>query len=401
MKIWFFSVYDAPRGHSSRTFDYSLELVKLGHEVTFFASSFNHFSQKNNLDARETHRIENVEGVRVVWLKTFPYKDNGLGRLINAFSFIYRAILVEKTCFNNPDVVFGPSVPLFLGVAASWIAGHRKARFVFEVRDIWPQALIDLGLISKNGLAKHFLRFMERFLYRRSDSIIAVLPFAYRHIYKSCKLTDGKVHWIPNGVRLARYEGIGEYDGGTSNCLRAMYVGGFSSTHDIKTILGAASLLCEEKQNIHFTIIGGGKSKEKNEEFIQKNQLANVTFLGIVPKSEIASAQTNADVLIASVKDTPVYQFGINSNKIFDYLASGRPILFAGNSPNDPVKEADAGISIPPENPKAMAEALKTFLHMKPSERKKLGTNGLNAAKSKYDTRELALKLEKILASLF
>jgi len=172
-----------------------------------------------------------------------------------------------------------------------------------------------------------------------------------------------------------------------------MYLGGFSLTHDVETIIEAARLLKDEK-GFRFVIIGGGSGRDRCEEAVRKYSLDNIVFREPVSKAQIPHVLESADVLIACVKNTPVYQFGINSNKIFDYLGSGRPIIFAGNTPNDPVADARAGLSVPPEDPEALSVALKKIMQMKPLERKRLGDNGLAYARRFLDTRILAAQIE-------
>lgn len=394
LNILYISAYDAPEGNSSRTYDYATELVDLGHNVTLMTSSYSHFTNKERLKGNEKWREEWFGKVRVFWLKTPPYKGNGFKRAVNMVTNAYRALFVGLKLDEKPDVIIGPSVPLFTGLSAFILSKFKKSQFIFEVRDIWPQALIDIGALSKRNPITIVLRMIEIFLYKKAKKIVAVLPYAYKHI---CKygVPHENVIWVPNGVKISRYKNIKSYSGGTKNALAVMYLGGFSLTHDVRTIIEAAKKLKDET-NIKFIIIGGGKGKTQCEKIAKQYSLNNVIFKESVEKKEIPSVLEKADVLIATVKNTPVYQFGINSNKIFDYLGSGRPIIFAGNTPNNPVADAQAGVSIPPEDSIALSNALTRFLKMKPQERQQLGDNGLEYAKQHFDTHLLAKKLEKV-----
>ena len=397
MNIWFISAYDTPEGQSSRTYDYSTELTALGHKVTFFTSSYSHFTHEERLKPSEKWREEWFGKVRVIWLKTIPYKGNGLRRGANMLSNAWRAYWTGRSFKEKPDIIFGPSVPLFTGLSAYFFSRSKKCPFCFEVRDIWPQALIDLGVLSENNPVTWLFRQIEIFLYRHADQIIAVLPFAYKHI---CQygIPSERVAWIPNGVNLKRFADCKPYSGGTTDKLVVMYVGGASTTHGIDTIIETAKYLQEEKNAIvHFIFIGADKQKKYYIDTANTYQIKNIEFRGSIPKSKVAQAQEEADVLVASVKDTPVYQFGINSNKVFDYLASGRPIIFAAKTPNDPVADANAGISIPPDDPEAMVTAIKTILSMSSKKRGIMGENGRKYAETHFDVSLLAKKLEKIL----
>jgi glycosyltransferase involved in cell wall biosynthesis len=400
MNIWFISAYDTPEGQSSRTYDYSTELTAIGHKATFFTSSYSHFTHEEKLKPGEKWREEWFGKVRVIWLKTFPYRDNGLRRGVNMLSNAWRAYWVGRSLKEKPDIIFGPSVPLFTGLSAYFLSRNKRCPFCFEVRDIWPQALIDLGVLSKRSPVTWLFRKIEVFLYRNANKIIAVLPFAYKHICKYGIPTE-RIVWFPNGVNLKRFSDCKPYSGGKANKLIVMYVGGASATHGIDTIIEAAKCMQEDKNGtVHFVFIGADKQKKYYIDTANTYKMKNIEFRGSIPKSKVAQAQEKTDVLVASVRDTPVYQFGINSNKVFDYLASGRPIIFAANAPNNPIADADAGISIPPDDPEAMVVAIKIILSMSPEKRRIMGENGRKYAETHFDVSLLAKKLENILLKI-
>jgi glycosyltransferase involved in cell wall biosynthesis len=125
--------------------------------------------------------------------------------------------------------------------------------------------------------------------------------------------------------------------------------------------------------------------------------LTNVEFRAPVAKSAVPGLQADADVLIACVTDSQSYQFGINLNKLYDYFASGRPVIFSGRAPNDPVAASGTGFSIPPEDPLAMASALEKLASMSPGERAALGCRARAYAEEHFDVRKLATRLENLL----
>lgn len=396
MNIWYLSAYDQPKGQSSRTYDFSRELVKRGHQVTMFTNSYCHFTHVERLEPEEKWKVEDIDGIRVVWLKTIHYKGNGVKRGLNMLSNAWRALEVSRSLPEKPDVVIGPSVPLGTGWAASRIARMKRAAFVFEVRDVWPQALVDLGALRNNSIPYKLLRYLEKYLYQKAHRISAVLPFTWKHVEDSGG-DSTKVCWIPNGANLERFLNLSDYNGGQPP-LAAMYVGGFSITHDVFTILKAAKMLEDKSINgYRFIVIGSGNQRADCEKEAHALNLQNFEFRDPVPKSEIPRLQMGADVLIASVKKTPVYQFGINSNKIYDYLASARPIIFSGDAPNDPIAESGAGISIPPEDPNEMFAALMRLLEMDPAARIELGQRGRRYVESEFDIRKLAERMESLL----
>jgi glycosyltransferase involved in cell wall biosynthesis len=397
MNIWYLSAHDQPKGQSSRTYDFSRELVKRGHQVTMFTNSYCHWTHVELLAPHEKWRIEEIQGIRVVWLRTIHYTGNGFGRGANMISNALRSIQASRTLLDKPDVVIGPSVPLGTGWAASKLAKMRNASFVFEVRDVWPIALVDDGSLSKRNPLYNAFRFLEKYLYRTAKRISATMPFLFKHVSESGSNPE-KVTWIPNGVSFDRFSGFEGYDGGTKLPLVVMYVGGFGTAHDVITIVRAANIFQKKGDDRYrFVIIGDGVKRAECQQEASLNGLLNIEFRDPVPKSDIPRIQMESDILIACVLDSEAYRFGLNLNKIFDYFASGRPVIFAGNAPNDPVVESGAGFSIPPENPDAMVGVLKKFLEMRPKERISMGKKGRCYVENKFDMRKLGDRMESLL----
>lgn len=399
LNIWYLSAYDAPEGQSSRTYDYAIELVNLGHQVTIITSSYDHFTYSERLSDGEKWREEYFGKVRVIWIKTFPYKGNGWQRGLNMLTNAWRGYWIGRKLPDKPDVILGPSVPLFTGLSAYFLSRQKKANFYFEVRDIWPQALIDLKVLSPYSPLAWTFRRIEKFLYKKATKIISALPLAYKHICKE-GLPFDKVLWFPNGVNLERFIKCAPYTGGSANKLVVMYVGRAAAGHGVEVIIQAAKMIQSRGlKNIDFIFVGGGSDEKRFKNMAKELQLTNFEFKESVPKKMVPHVMNVADVLIASLQDIPVYRFGINLNKIYDYLASGRPIIFAINAPNNDIENAKAGISIPPGDPNAMVAAIEKLLVMSSNERSKLGENARNYAEVHYDIKILAKRLENVLLS--
>lgn len=395
MKIWYLSAHDQPRGRSARTYDFASELVRLGHDVTFFTNSFCHWTHTDFLDPDEPWRIEWIDGIRVVWLRTFPYHGNGWRRGVNMLTNARRALQAARTLDHDPDVVVGPSVPLGTGWAAARIARARGAAFIFEVRDVWPIALVYDGSMSTASPIYLAFRAIEKHLYRSARRISATMPLLRDHVADSGGDPD-RVAWMPNGVNLDRFDGLPGYDGGVPDRIVVMYVGGFGFAHDVITVVRAAALLeAEQPDAYRFVLIGSGPRKP--DCVAEAQGLATVEFRDSVPKQEVARVQTDADVLVAAVKDSEIYKFGLNLNKLYDYFASGRPSIFSGNAPNDPVREAGAGFSVPPEQPEALAAALREVRRMTPDERREMGARGRAWVEEHFDMRRLGKKMEELM----
>lgn len=397
MNIWFLSAYEQPKGHTSRTFDYSQELKKRGHQVTIFTNSYYHRTHVEKLSVHEKWRIDEIDGIRVIWLRTFPYTRNDWRRGINMISFAHRTLQVARVLMDRPDVVVGDSVPPSAGWTAARIAKAKGAAFVYQVRDVWPIALVYDGGLSKNSLVYYGFRYIEKSLYRKSQRICATMPFLKQHVLESGG-DPKKVTWIPNGVNLGRYRSFADYDGGEKLPLIAMYVGAFGIAHDVITIVKAAEILQKKGiYNYRFVIVGNGVKRPECEREASIKELSIIEFRDSVEKHDVPLLQSDSDILIACVTDSNSYRFGINLNKLYDYFASGRPVIFSGTAPNDPVADSGAGFSIPPENPYAMASALEKYLRMTPAERIDLGKRARRYAEKEFDVSVLADRMEMML----
>lgn len=397
INVWYLSAHDQPRGRSGRTYEFACELVKRGHRVTMFTNSYDHWTHEDKLSAHERWRIEEDEGIRVVWLRTIPYTGNGMRRGLNMLSNARRSLQAARTLEDRPDVVIGPSVPLGTGWAAERIARRTGAAFVFEVRDVWPIALVEDGGLSRTSPVYFAFRHIEKSLYRRSQRISSTVPFLFEHVRESGS-DPAKVTWIPNGVNFRRFDGFHAYDGGGRGPVVVMYVGGFGVAHDVISLVRAAALLKRGGSPVfRFVIIGNGPKRPECEREAAKAGLDNVEFRDSVPKDDVPKVQMEADILVACVTDSGSYRFGLNLNKIWDYLASARPVVFSGNAPNDPIADAGAGMTVPPENPSAMATALQRIGALSPRERVEMGRRGRRYVEDNYDMRVLGERMEALL----
>ena len=397
MNIWYLSAHDQPKGHSSRTYDFARELVKRGHQVTMFTNSYCHWTHVDILKPHEKWRVDTVDDIRIIWLKTIPYSGNGWLRGLNMLSNVWRSIHVARLLQDKPDVVIGPSVPPGTGWAAAYIAKMKRAAFVFEVRDVWPIRLVYDGGMSKKSPIYMLFRLLEKYLYHKAHKISTAVPFIHEHVADSGS-DPKKIQWIPNGIDFNRFLGFEHYKAQEKNTLVVMYIGGVGPKHGVSTIIQAASILQQRgNTDFNFIIIGNGSKRLDYEREAMQIGLTNIEFRGAVPKSEVPRIQTEADILIASVLDSEAYRFGINFNKLFDYFSSSRPVVLACNAPNDPVAASGAGFSVPPEDPHAMAEALEKIQRLTVLERVEMGKLGRAYVENEFDIRTLAMNMESLL----
>ncbi|MEN8147890.1 MAG: glycosyltransferase family 4 protein [Campylobacterota bacterium] len=384
----------------TRHFDFSKELISRGHKVTVFASSYHHSKQNETKEYHGNDQIlqEEIEGVTYVWIKTASYHDNGVKRVINMYDF-------AKTFYKNapifskhdrPDVVVGSSLHLFGTLAAFLFAKKHRIPFVLEIRDLWPQTLIDMGM-SKWHPFVLLQGWIERYLYKNSKKIITLLPKSHLYIEKF-GIDPKSITYIPNGTDLQRFDITVSKDTKLfkDGQFSVVYAGSIGEANNIETLIETARLL-QEHSHIQFIIAGGGPLKNLLQKRAEEYQLSNVLFLGSIPKNDIIDILKSSDCLIFPLKYTPVFRFGISSNKLFDYMASKKPIIFASNAVNNPVKDANGGLTIPPEDENALSKAILQISNMSKEAQSIMGQNAYDYVKTHHAIPILVDLFEKTL----
>lgn len=400
MKILMINHYAVPPVETGGTRHYSLaqELLKLGHQVTIIAANFSHQKRTPLIpDVREPVFELHYDKLPFIWVNVPPYKGNSPARANNMIAFT-RTILTNQYFkkMDPPDIVIGSSPHPFAAWAAQILAKRWDVPFVFEVRDLWPQSLIDLGRISPKHPLVWFLAKLEKHLFCKAERILTLLPGAYKYI-ESVGIDTDKIVWLPNGIDFEIFARIEPKD--PDEFFTVMYAGNHGLGNGIETIVNCAEILKKSGfSSIRFRLIGDGPQKINLIKIANDKDLNNIRFDDPVPKQQIPSILSQADAFIMTLRDSPVFKWGISPNKLYDYLCSARPIIFAVNAYNNPVNEAGAGITVPPDNPEELAKAVIKLYQMNNEERKQMGINGREYVEENHDFRNLAIKLEEALA---
>jgi glycosyltransferase involved in cell wall biosynthesis len=361
------------------------------------ASSVNHFSGEQRLSRGESMRMEIIDGVRFVWIRTWAHQGNGLRRIAGmvAYSLKARGRRALDGC-PRPDVVVGSSVHPGAGVAAASIARRFRIPFLFEVRDLWPETLIAFGAIGERSLPARILRRLERWLYVRATRIITVLPGAVDYI-SALGVDPDKVSWIPNGVSTT---GSGESRCPSGAGLKIHYVGSLGTANAMECVIDAMKVvqMSRSVEQIELHLFGDGPCRHVLEARAHEQGVTSVFFHGAISKSEVPRCLAEADALIISVLSLPrLYRFGISMNKVYDYLEAGRPVLAAIEARNNPVSESGGGMVVPPGDPVRLAHAIVAMASLDAHEREALGAKGRKWVREHNDFDVLARKLESVL----
>jgi len=259
-----------------------------------------------------------------------------------------------------------------------------------EVRDIWPQTLIDLGM-SKWHPFVILLSWLEQYLYKKADRIITSLPDAYKHIEKFVK--KEKCVWISNGVDLHR---ISYKKQRKKENLLVSYTGAIGIANNLKLLVDVAEKL-QDKKDIVFQIIGDGAEKENLLKYIKEKKLQNICIKKSVPKEEVPRILEESDILFVALQDSPLYKYGMSLNKLFDYMAAGRVIVFSTNIEKNPITESNGGVTVEADNVNILTRAILDIYSLSLEERNQIGYNARKYVEKFYAIDILTDKLENIL----
>ena len=396
---------DVPGG--SRHYMLGRGLVDLGYDVTIFASSFNHSRHyETKLVGKKKWRIEEFEGIKFVWLRTTPYQQNDWRRVVNWCSYVNGALsIAPKLARENqvafPDIVLGSSVHLLAVYAAYRLAKKFHCPFVAEIRDLWPQTLVDMGKLSERHPLTWALRQFERFLYHRAEKIIMLLPMAYTYT-NSIGIPTEKIVWIPNGVDLSLYSDCTtDHNVKEGDTFTLMYAGAHGAANVLDVVLEAAQIAqARGRRDIRFVFVGDGPEKPGLVAKKEQWRLSNVEFRDAVSRTKLAQVLAEADAFVHVLPGISLYKYGISANKSYDYLAAMRPILLTGNPANNFVQDTGCGLTVPPDDPQALAEAVIRLADMPEDVRREMAQRGRAYVEQHHDYTVLAERLHRCIEKL-
>lgn len=337
-----------------------------GHAVTIITCVPNHPrgqvypGYRNRLFQRET-----VDGVTVVRVWSYLAANEGFAaRILNYLSFMITALMALPRV-ARPDVIVTSSPQLFCGLAGIPARLMRRAPWVFEVRDLWPESIVSVGAMKK-GAAIRALEYLERTAYRKADHIVSVTDGFVGHIAAGRGKSSG-ISVIKNGVDLARFR-AGDRIGaeaikaryGFQGRIVAAYVGTHGMAHGLDTLLEAAMLLKGDPR-IGFLLVGDGSERAVLAERAARMGLTNLRIVGQLPKSEMPAIWAATDISLILLRRSDTFKTVLPS-KMFEAMAMRCPIVLGVEGEARALLDAaGAGIAIAPEDAGALAEAVQTL----------------------------------------
>ena len=403
--IWILNHYAITPDTSggTRHYDFGRELVRRGFRVVIFASSFPHTGEKKEtrLVRGEYYKIEWYEGIEFVWVRTFPYQANDWRRILNMVSYSWRVLFLGEVFLRKgaqtakPDVIIGSSPHLIAGVSAYLLSLWYKASFVMEIRDVWPQVFVDIGIMKKGSVSVRILGLMERFLYKRAQKIIFFTPEVKDYLV-SLGIDEKKAVLISNGVDLSRFSGV-QVVNRSDQEFRVVFTGSVVESNGLKYLIKAAELIRKRGyRDIRIFIYGNGAEKENLVKLVDSLALDFVSFPPSVSKDDIPRVLLSADVLMDIDLNFAYSNFGGSPNKVYDYLAAGKPIVYASDFVKKMLDKIGCGVYAVPGDPEAIADAIIKVYKMSAEERSRLGARGRVFVEKNYSIPVLADKLEHV-----
>ncbi len=399
MNILYISQYFPPEvgATQNRAFEMAANLVRLGHKVTVLTELPNHPRGIIPPEYRRRwYAKDELAGIRVVrvWVYARPVKTF-FTRMGFYLTFMVNAALVGSLVRGPYDIVYATSPPYFVGVTALWLSLVKRARFVFEVRDLWVQSAAELGELNNPRLLK-MAGWLDRLYYRKAKRIVAVTRGIYDAL--AARGLAAKLYLIYNGTNcdLLYDRGRGKRgELGWEKQFVVMYAGILGIAQGLEEICRVIAQL-KSDPGIHFAFVGEGPLKQRIETLQKEQSLTNLTLLGEIPRERIADYISAADCCLVPLKKRETFR-GALPSKMFDVMACSRPlILSVDGEARELVEKTGAGLYVEPENDGELRQAILTLLN-DPALCKKMGAAGRTFVENNFSRRQAAIELEQVL----
>ena len=356
LRVWLVNHYAIPESAPGITRHATLaRLMRANNRVdTVIVSGRGHYW--NVAESRD----DRANGFSSVPVSVAP--ANGVRRVLNMAHFALRVVTkgMRTPRSRRPDIVLASSPHLF-GAFGGWlVARWFRVPFALEVRDIWPMSLVELlGLRSWHPLVV-VMSVLEKFLYRRAAVVFLVLPGSEKHV-RAVAGRDVRTSTVPNGVDVSTLPEPGLPLSTAGGPVRVVYAGAHGVPNALDTLIDAWTLIEERPDAPAMTLhlVGDGKEKANLQARANERRLTGVEFEEPVPKDVVRDRLRDADILVITWRDSPLYANGISPNKLYDYMAAERPVVIAVNTPRNPGDRVRREASrCHPEDPAALAQGL-------------------------------------------
>ncbi|HVJ80529.1 MAG TPA: glycosyltransferase family 4 protein [Planctomycetia bacterium] len=404
MRILYISQYYPPEmgAPAARVSELAREWTAQGHEVTVLTAFPHHpHGVKRPEDRYVLTRKERDGAVKVVRTYVYAARNAGfLKRTLGYLSFAFSAIFIGMWRVGRPDVVIATSPQLFTGIAGRALAFLKRAPFLFEVRDLWPESIVTVGAMNEGFMIRR-LKGLASWLYRTCDRIVTVGEGYKRRIVQYYPIQASKIDVVTNGVDLDLFRfrsedrrRVRERQGWNDETKVALYLGTHGMAHGLDFVLEAAAQLPGRR----FVFVGDGADKPKLREIAKSKGLVNVEFLPPMPKSEVVGLYAAADVCLVPLRKVDLFT-DVLPSKIFEIMGMRRPMVISvDGDARQCVEAAEAGLFAEPENVGALCSSIEQIL-ADPALAERMGRSGRRYVERNFDRRVLAQQYLYLLAA--
>ena len=341
-----------------------------------------------------------LDGLDVVRLPLYPdHSRSAVRRSLNYLSFAASASVLGPFLSGPADAMWVYSAPLTIGIPAWWTGAWRGIPFVFNIHDMWPETVAATGILNEGRIVR-LLERLGRFIYRTAAEVTVVSP-GFRRLLIAKGVPEDKVHFIANWADEEIYHPVPRDEGlaarhGLAGRFNVVYGGNIGAAQALETLLEAAARL-RDLPSVQFVLIGEGVEEKRLRARASALGLDNVRFIGWQPEALMPAFFALADVVVMHLRREPLFEITV-PGKAYAYLACGRPILCAvAGDTADIVRDAGAGVTCPPEDPAALARAVRALRAMPEPERRAMGESGHRAHLAKYSRAALVGRHEALL----
>lgn len=406
MNVWIVNHYAIPpsMGGLVRHYYFSKYLQKKGHTVKIFTSSKIHNKDINMIKDKSLYREEMEDGVEYTFVRSKDYKGNGMDRIINMIDLPFKMWKTMKVFYKKrkPDVIYASSPDLLVAFVSVVFGKWKKIPVVVEVRDLWPESVVAYNRMSAKNPIIHFLYHMEKWIYICANQIVFTMEGGKRYICDKGwdrKIPLDKIVHINNGVDIEEFEhNKNRYalkdDLLEDDAFKVIYVGSVRYANHLIDIVDVGKVL-KKNRKIRILIYGDGTEKDHLENICRENDL-NVFFRGAIEKKYVPYILTKADLNLINVRSATINKYGCSWNKLFEYMASEKPILCNLPVQYDLIRKYNLGIAKKFNSAEEYAEAIETFSVL-PKEKYEEYCGNLRKIVGHYDYANLSDKVEAVL----
>lgn len=371
-RVLVFNHFASPRGAPGGTRHVELYGALEGWSCEIVAANRNYLTRQ----PQDSYRPSPTTSYRTVW--TLPYSGNGPLRILNWASYAVTATVVGLLT-RRPTVVVGSTPHLLAPVAAWFIARVRRVPFVLEVRDLWPEVLVEMGQMTAGSRLYRSLEGLARWVVARAEVVITNAPGVRDELIER-GLDPSCVHVVSNGADVLPPVDAEE----RRRCRAALdladdelvvvYAGAHGPANGLDLALDAAADLAHTNPEVRLLFVGDGPLKEALVDRASRDGLTNLRFDAARPKDQMPQVFGAADIGLHVLADVGLFTYGVSPNKVFDYMAAGLAVLT--NNPgtiSDLVTDADAGVAVAPQG---IADGIRALVAAGADERAAMGERG-------------------------